>query len=146
MLSQRPAHAQLKPHTSDIWAILLSRPPSSKLFPSYGNPNYFLCVSSLGLEWTHEWNRHTKTSNSWSWVLQVGCWRKRRCSKKKKKKKEELGWQFPHVETFSWAAWLQRANCGIQQYSEIVKSCSVRIPLMINIPEETLCYSLFRVF
>lgn len=62
---------------------------------------------------------------------------------KKEKKKKRRGWQFPHVEAFCWAAWLQKANRGIQQYSETVKSCSVRIPLMINIPEETLCYSLF---
>lgn len=61
-------------------------------------------------------------------------------------KKRRKNWQFSHVEAFSRAVQHQTENQGIQQYSETVKSCSVRIPLMINIPGETLRYSLFRVF
>lgn len=30
--------------------------------------------------------------------------------------------------------------------TQTFKSCSVRIPLIINIPEGTLCYSLFKEF
>lgn len=58
-------------------------------------------------------------------------------------KKRSESWQLSHVKAFFRVAQLQKANHGIRQYRATVKWRSVRIPLIINIPGESLCYSLF---
>lgn len=59
------------------------------------------------------------------------------------KKKRRESWQSSHVEAFFGVAQLQKADHGIRQYGATVKCRSVRIPLIINIPGESLRYSLF---
>lgn len=146
-LSESPTHTPLKPHTSHIWAFPLNFPRSSTVYPSHGQKTISCVFPAPGS------NGHMNEAAVAKQAI-IG----RECCEQviveeedaafcgKKKEKERESWQFPHVEAFSSAARLQKANHGIQQYSETVKSCSVRIPLMINIPGETLRYSLFRAF
>lgn len=59
--------------------------------------------------------------------------------KKKKVVNSHMRKHFPEPDEF-------KMQSKESDNTQIFKSCSVRIPLIINIPEGMLCYSIFKEF